>query len=160
MNTLILEPCQCNFSHNCPVRVMVVSDVKAPVLMEPPKPTRNAASTTTANASYSSSELSVRSIDPDLECSFYRRFPKTRESYDRRKEQEVITMISQSKGWKCVGKPCFRRDASTGIVFRKVPPRRQHLTGHITACVPYELSFNVAVSQETSTSRRLDITNS
>jgi hypothetical protein len=160
MNILILEPCQCNPSHDCPVRVMAVSDVEAPILVEPPKTARIAASTMTANAIDSLSELSVRSINPDLERSFYRRFPKTRESYDRRKEQEVITMISQSKGWKCVGKPCFRRDASTGIVFRKAPPRRQHLTRHITACVPYELSFNVAVSHETSAFRRLNMTNS
>lgn len=97
------------------------------------------------------STLFVQSTDPDLKRSFYRRFPKTRESYDRRKEEEIVAIVSESTVWKHVGKPCFRRHPSNGIVLRKAPSSKLHPTGHVTVCVPYELSFDVAVSQDTFT---------
>lgn len=93
----------------------------------------------------------MQSVILDLQQSFYRRFPKTRESYDKEKEREVIGVISTSSEWKRIGKPFFRREAATSIVFRKAPPSRLYPTGRITVCVPYDLSFNVAISQTLST---------
>lgn len=104
----------------------------------------------TTGAGLSTSALSMQSVVLDLQQSFYIRFPKTRESYDKEKEREVIGIISTSNKWKQIGKPFFRRDATTSIVFRKAPPSRLYPTGRITVCVPYELSFNVAVSQTLS----------
>ena len=90
--------------------------------------------------------ISIRSTNPYLEQSFYRRFPITRESYDKKKEREVLALISGNSDWKRVGRPFFRRDDLTGIVLRRAPPSRLFPKGRITACVPYELSFNVAVN--------------
>ena len=104
----------------------------------------------TTGAGLSTSALSMQSVVLDLQQSFYRRFPKTRESYDKNKEREVIGIVSTSSEWKQIGKPFFRRDATTSIVFRKAPPSRLFPMGRITVCVPYELSFNVAVSQTLS----------
>lgn len=94
------------------------------------------------------STVSVQTVDPHLEGSFYRRFPRTRESYDKKKGREVLAVVSKSTDWKRIGRPYFRRDAVTGIVFRKAPSSRLYPTGRTTACVPYELSFNVAVSHK------------
>lgn len=88
----------------------------------------------------------IDSVDPQLKENFWRRFPKTRESYDRLKEQEVLKFVSGSVGWQRMGKPWFRRDAVTGVVFRRSPASRLHPTGRITVCVPYDLAIHVAVS--------------
>jgi hypothetical protein len=99
--------------------------------------------TTPANGA--SSTLSLHSVDPHARRSFFRRFPATRESYGRSKEQEVLATVSGSADWQRVGKPYFRRDVVTGIVFRRAPASRLHPAGHITVCVPYEVAFLVAV---------------
>ena len=99
------------------------------------------------------SRFTMQSVDPHLEQSFYRRFPKTRESYDSGKERETLVTLSGSTDWKRIGRPSFRRDALTGIVLRKAQPSRLYPMGRVTACVPYELSFNVAVSQRLCISR-------
>jgi len=88
----------------------------------------------------------MQSTIPCLEQSFYKRFPTTRESYDKKKEREVLALISDNSGWKRVGRPVFRRDNLTGIVLRRAPSSRLFPKGRITACVPYKLSFNVAVN--------------
>lgn len=100
----------------------------------------------TTGTTRSPSTFLVQSVDPHLERGFYRRFPRTRESYDKQKEREVLAVLSESTDWKRIGRPCFRRNAPSGIVLRKAQPSRLYPTGRTTACVPYELSFNVAVS--------------
>lgn len=100
------------------------------------------------SASHWPSTLFLQSVDPDLKRSFHGRFTKTRESYDMLKEREVTTVVAESSGWKRLGKPSFRRDVHTGIVFRRAPPSRLHPAGRITICVPHELSFDVAVSHD------------
>lgn len=102
----------------------------------------------TTGADILPSAFFVQSVDLDLRQSFYRRFPKTRESYDKQKEEEIVAITSTSRKWQRVGKPFFRRDAATGIVFRRALPSRLYPTGRITVCVPYELSFNVAVCKQ------------
>ena len=99
----------------------------------------------TAPANRSSSTVSLHSVDPHLMRSFYRRFLTTRESYNRTKEQEVLATISGSTDWQRVGKPYFRQDVVTGIVFRRAPASRSFPAGRITVCVPYEVTFHVAV---------------
>lgn len=99
----------------------------------------------TAPANRSSSTVSLHSVDPHLRRSFYRRFPTTRESYNRSKEQEVLATISGSTDWQRVGKPYFRHDVITGIVFRGAPASRLSPACRITVCVPYEVAFHVAV---------------
>lgn len=75
-----------------------------------------------------------------------RLFPKTRESYDIGKQHEVLKEVTGSSNWKRLGKPWFRQDAVTGIVYRKSPPSQSSPTGRITVCVPYEHELDVAVS--------------
>jgi hypothetical protein len=99
----------------------------------------------TAPANSASSDLFVYSVDPHLRRSFSRRFPTTRESYGRSKEQQVLAAVSRSTDWQRVGKPYFRRDVVTGIVFRRAPASRLLPAGRITVCVPYEVAFHVAV---------------
>lgn len=89
---------------------------------------------------------SLKSGDRQLKQKFSRRFPRTREFYDGRKEQEVVAIVSGSTDWKRVGKPWFRQDAVTGIVFRRAPASRLYPTGRITVCVPREVAFHVTVS--------------
>lgn len=99
--------------------------------------------TTSANSSFST--LSLLSTDPHLRRSFLRRFPTTRESYGRPREREVLAIISGSTAWRRVGKPYFRHDVITGIVFRGAPASRLSSACRITVCVPYEVAFHVAV---------------
>jgi hypothetical protein len=99
----------------------------------------------TAPANIAPSDLFMYSVDPHLRRSFSRRFPTTRESYGRSKEQQVLAAVSRSTDWQRVGKPYFRRDVVTGIVFRRAPASRLLPAGRITVCVPYEVAFHVAV---------------
>jgi hypothetical protein len=99
--------------------------------------------TTPDNSSFST--LSLLSTDPHLRRSFLRRFPTTRESYGRPREREVLATISGSTAWRRVGKPYFRHDVITGIVFREAPASRLSPACRITVCVPYEVAFHVAV---------------
>jgi hypothetical protein len=94
---------------------------------------------TLADSNSKSFTLSLHSVDAHLRQSFSRRFPTSRESYARSKEREVLATFSQGADWQRVGKPYFRRDVVTGIVFRRAP------AGRITVCVPYEVTFHVAV---------------
>jgi hypothetical protein len=98
---------------------------------------------TPANSSFSTSSL--LSTHPHSRRSFLRRFPTTRESYGRPKEREVLATISGSTAWRRVGKPYFRQDVVTGIVFRRAPASRLSPVCRITVCVPYEVTFHVAV---------------
>lgn len=90
---------------------------------------------------------SFNATNPRVQRDFWRLFPKTRESYDIEKQQEVLKEVSGSSDWKRLGKPWFRQDAETGLVYRKSLPTRSRPTGRITVCVPYKHEFDIAVSQ-------------
>ena len=99
----------------------------------------------TTPADSACSTWSLQSIDPHLRRSFFKRFPTTRESFSGVKKEEIFALISGNTDWKRVGKPYFRQDVDTGIVFRRAPASRLFPTGRITVCVPYEAAFHVAV---------------
>ncbi|KAI7722753.1 hypothetical protein KC353_g225 [Hortaea werneckii] len=87
---------------------------------------------------------SFNATNPRVQRDFWRLFPKTRESYDIEKQQEVLKEVSGSSDWKRLGKPWFRQDAETGLVYRKSLPTRSRPTGRITVCVPYKHEFDIA----------------
>lgn len=90
---------------------------------------------------------SFNATDSGVRRDFLRLFPRTRESYDTGKQQEVLEELLSYCNWKRLGKPWFRQDAGTGIVYRKSPPSQSRPMGRITVCVPYEHEFDIAVRQ-------------
>ena len=92
--------------------------------------------------------ISFNATDAGVRRDFWRLFPKTRESYDIEKQQEVLKELLGSNNWKRLSKPWFRQDAVTGLVYRKSPGSQSKPMGRITVCVPYEHEFDIAVSQE------------
>jgi hypothetical protein len=88
------------------------------------------------------------SHDHDLPTTFYNQFRESRESFGISREREVLDILDGSSGWKRLNKPWFKRGSRTGVIYRRSPATRLAPDGRITVCVPYKLTFVVAVSQD------------
>ena len=86
------------------------------------------------------------SHDPCLPTTFYSHFRESRESFGVSRERQVLGLLEGNSGWKRLGKPWFKRDSLTEIIYRRSPTTRRCPDGRTTVCIPYRLAFIVAVS--------------
>jgi hypothetical protein len=90
----------------------------------------------------------LSSHDPDLPTAFYNRFRESRESFGVSRERQVLDLLGGDMGWKRLNKPWFKRDSLTEVIYRRSPTTRLSPNGRVTVCIPYRLTFVVAVSHD------------
>jgi hypothetical protein len=90
----------------------------------------------------------LHSHDPDLPIAFYNHFRESRESFGVSRERQVLDLLGGDMGWKRLNKPWFKRNSLTEVIYRRSPTTRLSPNGRVTVCIPYRLTFVIAVSHD------------
>lgn len=71
-----------------------------------------------------------------LDKYFYSEFPSKRQSYTKTVAQHFTKHLAGNEAWQRIGKPSYKYDAKTQIVYRKA-----HQSHRVTVCIPYMMAF-------------------